>query len=71
MYVCVHVSLSIIRFCLGTIAVSMMQDSVPGFTPIPLGEITTPEAHRRKMATDAAAAAAAAAPLKATAKAQA
>ena len=36
-------------FCFGTLSVAMMQTSVPNFNPIPLGEITTPEEHRKAL----------------------
>ena len=38
-------------FCLATLSVVMLQDTVPGFNPVPLNTITVPEDHYRKLRT--------------------
>ena len=49
-------------FCLGTLAFALLQDTVPGFVPVALSDVTTPEAHYQAMKDNAAAAAAPQAP---------
>ena len=44
-------------FCLGILAFALLQDTVPGFVPVALSDVTTPEAHYQAMKDNAAAAA--------------